>query len=509
MPAWLANLKRLVGRSLSAPSAHADSLVELIDFLINQLSMPERAPSIVTGARRFTRLSSNEQERELPSVYLTFEKYLTELDPHKKFTRDQLRSMIRSRFPDLLTLPGFGLIFHPPVHQERLLCQLLLRTVLQRAYAILGDGSGHQSSDELETLSSSSSTVVHLRRRAHDIYGRLEGLLGAETAGTIFEQSYEQLQPSYVGLETFPIVIRLLPDHLLDERKIELLSRRQMQRVLLDKADELQQANEKLAQQNMQLEDAHRELRASKEELERKVTERTLDLQQANEQIQQSLHEKEVLLKEIHHRVKNNLQIISSLLSQQLKKTDNREAAEQLAESGHRIQSMALIHERLYQSADLASIDFGDYVRSLADELLATYENLSGKVTIEVCIDNIAFDIDTAVPCGLIINELVSNALKYAFEPDQAGLVSIELIRNQTEFHLIISDDGAGFPADLDIQTAPSLGLRIVQSLTRQLRGSLNLVEGRGAAMEIRFPIPPSIPTHSAGEDQLSPTETL
>jgi|APSaa5957512622_1039677.scaffolds.fasta_scaffold09348_4 two-component sensor histidine kinase len=498
MPTWFASLKRLIGRSLSTPSAHADSLIELIDFLIDQLSMPERAPSIVTGARHFTRLPSKRQESELPSVYLTFEKYLTELDPHKKFTRDQLRSMIRSRFPDLLALPGFGLIFHPPVHQERLLCQLLLRTVLQRAYTILGDGSGHQPSDELETLSSASSTVVYLRRYAHDIYSRLESLLGAETAGTIFEQSYEQLQPSYVGLETFPIVIRLLPDHLLDERKIELLSRRQMQRVLLDKADELQQANEKLAQQNMQLEDAHRELRASKEDLERKVTERTLDLQQANEQIQQSLYEKEVLLKEIHHRVKNNLQIISSLLSLQLKKTDNREVAEQLAESGHRIHSMALIHERLYQSTDLASIDFGDYVRSLADELLAAYEALSGLTTIEVRIEAISLDIDTAVPCGLIINELVSNALKYAFTPDQTGLVTIELVRDQNEFRLVVSDDGAGFPADIDIRTAPSLGLRIVHSLVRQLRGTLNLTEGRGATIEIRFPIPPPISTHNA-----------
>ena len=174
------------------------------------------------------------------------------------------------------------------------------------------------------------------------------------------------LLDSYLGIETFPVVIRMLPGHLLDEDKINLLSRDQVQRVLMDKVVDLQDLNTELSQQNTELED----VQSAKQMLESAVAERTRELESANRRLSASLEEKELLLKEIHHRVKNNLQIVSSMLSLPMPQITEPRAREVLAESQSRIRSMALIQEKLYKSQDLVRIDFDEYLSSLCAEVM-------------------------------------------------------------------------------------------------------------------------------------------
>jgi two-component sensor histidine kinase len=212
----------------------------------------------------------------------------------------------------------------------------------------------------------------------------------------------------------------------------------------------------------------------------------------AEDQVKASLQEKEVLLKEIHHRVKNNLQVVSSLLHLQSEQIQDPRITEAFRDSQNRVRSMALIHERLYQSENLAVIDFAAYVHNLAEHLLHSYGVGMENVTLDVEADAVSLDIDTAAPCGLLLNELVSNALKHGFPDGRKGVIQVGLCSDQDgHLTLTISDDGVGFPKDLDMQNTRSLGLQLVQTLVQQLDGRIEVHRRNGTAFRVTFPVPP------------------
>lgn len=209
---------------------------------------------------------------------------------------------------------------------------------------------------------------------------------------------------------------------------------------------------------------------------------------EAEKQIKASLKEKEVLLREVHHRVKNNLQIISSLMSLQSRYVKDKTALKMFRESKNRVRAMSLIHEQLYQSPDLNQISFGDYIERIAQQLFRFYEADVKGVELEVNVDELFLNLDTSIPLGLIVNELVSNSLKHAFPDDRAGKVSIRLQTQDKNNILTVADDGIGLPSDFDISNnTDSLGLHIVQTLTLQLRGTLDIKKSPGAEFKITF----------------------
>jgi PAS domain S-box-containing protein len=212
------------------------------------------------------------------------------------------------------------------------------------------------------------------------------------------------------------------------------------------------------------------------------ITER----KRVEQQMMSSLQEKEVLLKEIHHRVKNNLQIISSLLNLQSGKISGENPTHMFLESQDRIRSMALIHEKLYQARDMARVDFAEYVRSLTANLVRSY--MSGhNVRVYVDIEGISLGIDTAIPCGLIINELVSNALKYAFPQDERGELHIGMCYDGNAYTLIVADNGVGLPRGFDFRETGTLGLQLVIMLVKQLDGMIDVDTTNGTLIRITF----------------------
>jgi len=207
----------------------------------------------------------------------------------------------------------------------------------------------------------------------------------------------------------------------------------------------------------------------------------------AENKIKLSLEEKNILLQEIHHRVKNNMQIISSLLNLQTRYVDDEEAVNVLKESQNRVRSMAMIHEKLYQSNDLSHINFVDYIQSLVSNLFYSYniKNLQIKSILEI--DDIRLNMETAVPCGLIISEIVSNSLKYAFPNEMHGEILVSLKSVEDGYELIISDNGVGLPEELDFDNNKSLGLILVKSLTEQIDGEITIHRNHGTEFKIRF----------------------
>jgi len=214
------------------------------------------------------------------------------------------------------------------------------------------------------------------------------------------------------------------------------------------------------------------------------ITER----KQAEDKLKASLQEKEVLLKEINHRVKNNLQIISSLLNLQSRDIQDEQALRAFQVSQERIRAMALVHEKLYQSEDLARIDFGEYIKSLAIDLGSSYGLSSRDIDLKIDVENILLGVDTAIPCGVIVNELVANSLKHAFPGDRTGEIAISFREVDGQYTMIFKDDGVGLPEGLDISSPSSLGLTIVNALTGQLGGTIGLVNNGGTEISITFP---------------------
>lgn len=223
----------------------------------------------------------------------------------------------------------------------------------------------------------------------------------------------------------------------------------------------------------------------------------------AEAEIIKSLKEKEVLLREIHHRVKNNLQIISSLINLQSNKIEDPDISDSFKEVQNRVKSIALIYEELYQSKDLSKINFSEYIPQLASDLYRSYE-ISPFIDLEVNTDDILLDINKALPCGLIINELVTNSIKHAF-PEikkykysdiisasnsyriKKGKISISFRRNEGMYELKLSDNGIGYPEHLDIENIDTLGLRLVNSLKGQLNGEIELENDNGAHFRLNF----------------------
>ncbi|MFZ3166680.1 MAG: histidine kinase dimerization/phosphoacceptor domain -containing protein [Candidatus Methanoperedens sp.] len=208
------------------------------------------------------------------------------------------------------------------------------------------------------------------------------------------------------------------------------------------------------------------------------------ELSANEERLRLTLNEKENLLKEIHHRIKNNLHIIHSMLNLQMSYIHDKQTIEMFKDSRDRVYSMALIHEKLYQSESLAKIDLPEYIRSLISNLFISYGLSERVVRPKIDVEDAALDIDTLIPCALIITELVSNSLKHAFpglpgRSDMTGEIRIEL-RHDTDnkFMLRVGDNGIGMPKDFDIQNSRSLGLKLVYVLVKQLKGTIQ--HGRG-----------------------------
>ncbi len=190
-------------------------------------------------------------------------------------------------------------------------------------------------------------------------------------------------------------------------------------------------------------------------------------------QIRESLREKEILLQEVHHRVKNNLQVISSILNLQSSYVKDPNTLSILRESQNRIKSMSFIHESLYQTSDFSSIDFSDYILSLSKNLVHSYSINTGLVELDTEFEKVYLNLDQAIPCGLIVNELVSNALKYAFPDNRKGVLSMKINEVGSKIELIIKDDGVGVPKDFDFDHADTLGLQLVYTLIEQLDGEV------------------------------------
>ncbi|HET7776458.1 MAG TPA: histidine kinase dimerization/phosphoacceptor domain -containing protein, partial [Azospira sp.] len=222
------------------------------------------------------------------------------------------------------------------------------------------------------------------------------------------------------------------------------------------------------------------------------ITER----QRAQQKLESALQEKTVLLNEVHHRVKNNLQIISSLLNLQATHTADPRLGAILAESQSRVRAMALTHQLLYERKDYSRIDLGEYLERLAQLLLSSYREDSSHIALRRALPStpLFIDLERAIPCGLMVNELVINAFKHAFPGGRTGEVRIDLHTADDKLLLSVSDDGVGLPAGFDLTRVKSLGLQLVPLLAEQLGATFTVESGRGARFSLRFPSMPPKP---------------
>ena len=209
--------------------------------------------------------------------------------------------------------------------------------------------------------------------------------------------------------------------------------------------------------------------------------------------IEISLKEKDVLLKEIHHRVKNNLQIIISLLNLQTGYIKDEVTLKAVKDGQSRVRSMALVHEKFYQSDELSEIDFAEYIEKLCHFIYQSYGDKTDRIHLQISGDKIGLDMDTAMPCGLLVNEIVSNSYKYAFPNQEKGTIQIDFKKNDNKIILFIQDNGVGFPEEYDLEKSESLGMQLIQALTSQLDGDLVVSRENGTSFKISFPYPKTI----------------
>ncbi|MGB8220134.1 MAG: PAS domain S-box protein, partial [Methanoregula sp.] len=248
---------------------------------------------------------------------------------------------------------------------------------------------------------------------------------------------------------------------------------------------------------------AQKDLENARSDLEQKVLSRTRELKEVNEsllaeialrnkaenEIVASLKEKEMLLKEIHHRVKNNMQVVSSLLFMQARAQKDEKVKEILKESQDRIKSIALVHEKLYQSKDFDQIDYADYLRKITDHLFESYQVDQRIITLHLNAEKAVLHIDKAVPCSLIINEMISNSLKHAFPGGRKGVITIDFKKSGDKYIVTYSDDGIGIPDSVIFDRTESLGMQLIRGLTKQINGSIELDKASGTKYTVTFPV--------------------
>ena len=240
-----------------------------------------------------------------------------------------------------------------------------------------------------------------------------------------------------------------------------------------------------------------KELSNYRKNLEEIVEKRTSELTLANQQLQKEIAEREraerslrefedMRIKEIHHRIKNNLQVVSGLLYLESTNYNPNKVVEAFKQSENRVRSIALIHEKLYQSCDCKTLDFLDYVNELMEYLIHSYDLDTNKVIVKVNVDKVHLEMDRAVPLGIIINELVSNALQHAFNEGQEGLIEIHFAKKNNDYSLIVHDSGH-FPKEIDFKNSESLGLQLVTNLVAQIDGTIDLNTSEGTTFTIHF----------------------
>ena len=214
------------------------------------------------------------------------------------------------------------------------------------------------------------------------------------------------------------------------------------------------------------------------------ITER----KQAEQQIKKSLKEKEILLAEIHHRVKNNLAVITSLLQMQIWETEHEAAETALRDSQLRVQSIALVHEKLYQSENLSYIEFDKYIRDLLQAISSTYMDLHSDISISTDLEKVILNINQAIPCSLLLNELIVNAYKHAFGKNYEGTVNVDLVQQDEMVKLSVRDNGSGIPDNFTFNgNGQSLGMSLIDTLVEQLQGDIKAYNNGGAVFEIHF----------------------
>lgn len=271
------------------------------------------------------------------------------------------------------------------------------------------------------------------------------------------------------------------------EKQHLVMENRRLLKELQHELSERRRTQEELKRHRDHLEEMVRErtarLAESNFELQREIVER----KKAERQTRASLKEKELLLKEIHQRVNDNMQIISSMLMLEERHIKDESDLSIFRETWNRINIMSMIYEKMYQSENLAEIDFSKYAKSLVSELFSTYDVDPNTITVKQNIRNVYLDISTAIPCGLIINELVSNSLKYGFPRGEKGEITIDFISADYEYTLMVGDNGKGIPKYLDFRKVESIGLQLVRLLCKKLKGSIDLDRGSGTLFKILF----------------------
>jgi PAS domain S-box-containing protein len=229
---------------------------------------------------------------------------------------------------------------------------------------------------------------------------------------------------------------------------------------------------------------------AANEQLERRVAERTAELEALNARLEAALKAKEVLLREIHHRVKNNLQVVSSLLAMQGVTEEDSAVQDFVQEGERRIQAMVLVHETLYQGRDVAQLPLAAYVEVLSHQLAHAYGVDPRHIVLQTQVERVVLPLETALPCGMILSELLSNSLKHAFPGGAVGDVTVRLTHTDDQLTLRVSDNGCGFPESLDFRHAASFGLQLVCAFTEQLAGTIALERTGGTTFTVTFPLP-------------------
>ncbi|MCX9012702.1 MAG: response regulator [Candidatus Methanoperedens sp.] len=369
----------------------------------------------------------------------------------------------------------------------------LVTDILRNDYDIISACNGNEA---LEKIKSGNPDIVLL-----DII--MPGMSGYEVCEKIKQQDTTRFTPvvmvtSFSELEYKIKAIEVGADDFLTKpiNKVEVITR--VKSLLKTKY-----FHDRLVESKKKIEEQNQILRKARDELEIRVQERTSDLTNANEvlqaeiterrraedQIRQSLKEKEVLLREIHHRVKNNMQIISSLLRLQSEYIREEKYLDMFKDCQNRIISMSLVHEKLYHSRDLAKIDFKYYITDMVNGLFRSYGFGKDRIKLELNVEDVPLNIDSAIPCGLIINELITNSLKHAFPGGRSGEIKIVLRKTDgNTLELLASDNGVGIPEDIDIKKTESLGLHLVTLLVnRQLEGEINLDRSKGTEFQIKF----------------------